>query len=191
MTHMAAYLEEVASVLRAIPAADLDAIADRLWEAYHERAHIFACGNGGSSATASHFVEDLSKGIEVQAGRPRFRAISLVDSVAILTAYGNDVGFEHIFSEPLRNLVCARDVLIAVSCSGRSANVIRAMEVARQAGATVIAWTGRDGGDMKALADICLVVPSQSMQQIEDAHLVVAHAVYLDLKHRVEKGTAA
>jgi D-sedoheptulose 7-phosphate isomerase len=104
----------------------------------------------------------------------------------MLSAYANDVGYENVFCEPLCNLVRPGDVLIAVSGSGRSANVLRAMERARERGASVIALTGRDGGGMPALADICLIAPSQSMQQIEDAHLAVLHALYLELKARGE-----
>ena len=183
---MSDYIEEVAGLLQQMPRGPLKAIADCLWQAYCADAQIFACGNGGSSATASHFIEDLSKGVDLPPGRPRFRAISLVDSVPILTAYANDVGYEEVFSEPLRNLVRPGDVLLVISGSGRSENVLRAMDVARQAGAAVVGLAGRDGGEMLSRADICLVVPAESMQQIEDAHLVIAHAVYLDLKARAE-----
>jgi D-sedoheptulose 7-phosphate isomerase len=187
---MADYFDQVAGIVRAVPRDAVKAIADRLWQAYGEDAQIFACGNGGSSATASHFVEDLAKGIEPPAGRRRFRAISLVDSVPMLTAYANDVGYEHVFAEPLRNLVREGDVLVAVSGSGNSANVLRAMEVGRQSGAAVVGITGGGGGRMADLADLCLVVPARNMQQIEDVHLVILHALYLDLKARAE-GTGA
>ncbi len=180
------YLDQVAQLLAQTPRESLAAIADRLWQAYCADAQIFACGNGGSSATASHFVEDLSKGVELPARARRYRALSLVDSVPILTAYANDMGYDCIFSEPLRNLARPGDVLLAFSGSGRSPNVLRAMQVAREMGATSIAITGRDGGEMPALADFCLVVPAESMQQIEDAHLVITHALYLDLKSRAE-----
>jgi D-sedoheptulose 7-phosphate isomerase len=181
------YLDQVAQLLTQTPRESLAAIADRLWQAYRADAQIFACGNGGSSATASHFVEDLSKGVELPAGARRYRAISLVDSVPILTAYANDMGYDCVFSEPLRNLARPGDVLLAFSGSGRSPNVLRAMQAAREIGAASIAITGRDGGEMPALADLCLVVPAQSMQQIEDAHLVITHAIYLDLKSRAEQ----
>lgn len=180
------YLGQVASLLREVPRERVGEAVDRLWQAYCDDAQIFACGNGGSSATASHFVEDLSKGVEVGPGGRRFRAISLVDSVPMLTAYANDAGYEHVFAEPLRNLVRAGDVLLAMSGSGRSENVLRAMEVAQEAGASAVALTGGDGGKMEQLADVCVVVPAESMQQIEDVHLVIAHAIYLELKGRAE-----
>lgn len=183
---MSDYLEEMAGLLSRTPRPAIASIADRLWQAYCADAQIFACGNGGSSATASHFIEDLSKGVDLPPGARRYRAISLVDSVPILTAYANDLSYEHVFAEPLRNLVRPGDVLIGISGSGCSRNVLRAMEAARAAGATTIALTGRDGGEMAPLADLGLIVPAESMQQIEDAHLVVAHAIYLDLKARAE-----
>lgn len=184
---MCDYLNEVAKMLQAVPRGRLGEVVDCLWQAYRNRAQIFACGNGGSSATASHFVEDLAKGIDLPEDRPRFRAISLVDSVPLLTAYANDLGYEHVFSEPLRNLVQAGDVLLVVSGSGRSENVLRAMRLARERGAKVVALGGRDGGEMPELADVCLVVPGESMQQIEDAHLAILHGVYVELKARAEE----
>jgi D-sedoheptulose 7-phosphate isomerase len=180
------YLEQVAALIRGLPRQPVRDIVDRLWRAYREDAQIFACGNGGSSATASHFVEDLAKGVDLPPGAHRFRVISLVDSVPMLTAYANDLGYQHVFAEPLRNLVRAGDVLVALSGSGRSENVLRAMEVARETGAAVVALTGRDGGQMQRLADLCVVVPAEGMQQIEDAHLAIAHAIYLELKTRAE-----
>jgi D-sedoheptulose 7-phosphate isomerase len=180
------YLAQVARLLQALPTADLSAIADRLWQAYRDDAHVFTCGNGGSAAAASHFVTDLVKGMDLPAGARRFRAISLVDNMPALTAYANDLGYETVFSEPLRGLVRPGDVLLAISGSGNSPNVLQAMQVAREAGATSIGLAGGDGGRLRDLADICLVVPATSMQQIEDAHLVVLHALYLNLKARAE-----
>jgi len=184
---MSDYLDQVAGVIRSLPRETVSVIADRLWQAYQEDAQIFACGNGGSAVAASHFVTDLAKGVDLPAGTRRYRAISLVDNVSQLTAYANDMGYEHVFCEPLRNLVRPGDVLIAVSGSGRSPNVLRAMETAREAGAAVIALTGRDGGRMPEHSDLCLIAPTKSMQQIEDTHLAILHCLYLDLKARAEQ----
>jgi D-sedoheptulose 7-phosphate isomerase len=180
------YLDQVAELLRRVPREALDAAAGSLWQAYLDDAQIFACGNGGSSATASHFSEDLGKGVVLPPEKRRFRAVSLVDSVPTLTAYANDMGYRHVFSEPLRNLVRAGDVLVAISASGASENVLEAVRVARAAGARVIGLTGADGGELNRLADLCIRVPSQDMQQIEDAHLAITHALYRDLKARAE-----
>lgn len=188
---MGDYFAQVAEALAGLPRETVAAMAERMWQAYQEGAHIFACGNGGSALAASHFCTDLSKGVDLPSGRPRYRAISLCDSLGLLSAYANDMGYAHVFAEPLRNLVGAGDVLLAVSGSGRSENVLRAMEVARAAGASVLALTGRDGGDMPSRSDLCLVAPVESMQQIEDVHLVVLHSLYLDLKARAEGASRA
>jgi len=185
---MGDYLGEVAGLLREVPQDTLRAISDRLWQAHCEGKQVFTCGNGGSNATAAHFVVDLVKGIDWPPGQRGFRAFSLADSTSALTAYANDLGYEHIFSEPLRHLIGVGDVLLVLSGSGESKNVLRAMGVAREAAATVIALIGRDGGRARARADISLVVPVESMQQIEDVHLAVAHALYVELKARAELG---
>jgi len=188
---MADYFDQVAKSLSSLPRETVRAMADRIWQAYTEGAQIFTCGNGGSALAASHFVTDLSKGVDLPPGRPRFRALSLADNLGLLSAYANDLGYEHVFCEPLRNLVRSGDVLVAVSGSGRSRNVLRAMEVARASGAAVLALAGRDGGEMPARSDICLMAPTESMQQIEDVHLAVLHCLYLDLKARAEEAQGA
>jgi D-sedoheptulose 7-phosphate isomerase len=184
---MGEYLDDVAQVIRGVPRDCLEAATERLWQAYREDAQVFTCGNGGSSATASHFTEDLSKGVDPPPGQRRFRTISLVDSVPTLTAYANDMGYEHVFAEPLRNLVRAGDVLLAISASGTSENVLQALHAARVGGGAIIGLTGSDGGQLAALADVCVRVPSDDMQQIEDAHLAITHAIYRDLKARAER----
>jgi D-sedoheptulose 7-phosphate isomerase len=183
---MREYLDQVAALLRRVDCDAVAAAADRLWQAYLDDAQIFACGNGGSSATASHFVEDLAKGVNPPPGRRRFRVISLVDNVPTLTAYANDTGYRHVFSEPLRNLVREGDVLLAISASGRSENVLEAARAAHAEGARVVGLTGADGGELRCQADLWVGAPSENMQQVEDAHLAIAHALYRDLKARAE-----
>jgi D-sedoheptulose 7-phosphate isomerase len=187
MSFAADYFAQVAQLLGGLSTDTMQAMADRLWQAYQEEAQIFTCGNGGSALAATHFVTDLAKGVSLPAGARRFRMVSLVDSLGLLTAYANDVGYEHVFSEPLLNQVRPGDVLLAVSGSGRSPNVLRAMETAKQAGASVLALAGRDGGLMPGAADLCLTAAVENMQQIEDAHLVVLHCLYLELKARAER----
>ena len=187
MNFAADYFAQVAQMLGTLSTGTMQAMADRLWQAYQEEAQIFTCGNGGSALAASHFATDMGKGVDLPAGARRFRMVSLVDNVGLLTAYANDMGYEHVFSEPLLNLVRPGDVLIAVSGSGRSPNVLRAMETAKQAGASVLALAGRDGGLMPQAADLCLTAAVESMQQIEDAHLVILHCLYLELKGRAER----
>jgi len=179
-----AYLEEVARLVQTIRAAEVERFAGFIWQARERGRFIYACGNGGSAATASHFIEDLAKGIAFPPGEPRFRALALTDSVPLLTAYGNDLGYEQVFAEQLRNFLAEGDVLLAFSSSGNSANVLRALEVANSAGATTLALGGMGGGKMKDLAQHIIIISSDNMQQIEDCHLVLAHAIYVLLRER-------
>ena len=127
--------------------------------------HVFVFGNGGSAATASHFACDLGKGT-VQPNLPRFRVVSLNDSIPTITAYANDMGCETMFAEPLISLAQRGDLAIAFSVSGNSPNVVRAMEAARERGLATIGLTGFDGGKLKALVDIHLNIPSRSFGNV-------------------------
>ncbi len=138
---------------------------------------VFFLGNGGSSATAAHFVNDLSKlTIPAGAGR-RFRCVALADDVPTLTAWANDTDYSRVFSEPLQNLAQPGDVVVAISGSGNSANVLRAVETARSLHLVTIGLTGIGGGRLKGMVDIPVVVPSSSMQHVEDVHHLLMHLV--------------
>ena len=174
------YFRQVSSVLQQLPLEDITVVVHILERAREEGRRVFLFGNGGSAATASHFGCDLSKST-VQEGRPRFRVIILNDNVPMLTAYANDVGYEVVFAEPLASLGEPGDVAIGISASGNSPNVLRAMDVARKRGMTTIGITGYQGQKLKEKVDVCVIVSSDSMQQIEDAQLVILHAVFLAL----------
>ncbi len=137
---------------------------------------IFICGNGGSAATATHFGCDLSKRPLVE-GQPRFRVVAITDNISLMTAVSNDISYDECFAEQIKSLVRPDDVLIAISGSGNSRNVIRAIEVADQMGATTIGFCGYDGGKMKPLVDIPVHVPSFNMAMVEDVHLMLEHAI--------------
>jgi D-sedoheptulose 7-phosphate isomerase len=146
-----------------------------LAQAREQQRRIFVCGNGGSAATAAHFVCDMVKGASY--GRDsRFRITSLADTPTI-TAYSNDVGYDCIFAEQLKNFAEPGDVLVAISGSGNSPNVLRAAEYANSAGCRVIALTGRDGGQLGRIAEVNIHVASPHMGRIEDAHMVVIHMI--------------
>ena len=174
------YFQKVAAVLPAIPAEPVEQIIATLRQARANGQRIFVFGNGGSSANASHIVNDMLKST-IQPGRPRMKLICLSDNVPTLTAYANDVSYDIVYAEPLASLAEPGDVAIALSGSGNSPNVLRAMDVAQEMGLTRVGLTGRDGGKLKDQCDICVIVPSDSMQVIEDAHLVILHAVFLAL----------
>jgi D-sedoheptulose 7-phosphate isomerase len=164
-------------LLQAIESLDLNQVnrAIRIFaQARDEGRRIFTCGNGGSASTASHFVCDMVKGASFNRDK-RFRIMSLNDSLPTLTAYSNDVGYECVFVEQLKNFAEPGDVLLAISGSGNSPNVLRAVEYAKSIGCHTIALTGRDGGKLGPLAELNIQVANPHMGRIEDVHMIVTH----------------
>jgi D-sedoheptulose 7-phosphate isomerase len=166
-------------LLKAIETIDLEKVStaiEILIDAREKGRHIFVCGNGGSASTASHFVCDMVKGASFN--RPsRFRIMALTDSVPTLTAYSNDVHYECVFVEQLKNFAQPGDVVIAISGSGNSPNVLRAIEYANSAGCTTIAFSGRDGGKLGPLAQLNVQVSNPHMGRIEDGHMIALHMI--------------
>ncbi len=166
-------------LLRALDTLDLDAVGraiEILKEARDKQRHVFVCGNGGSASTASHFVTDMVKGASFER-EARFRIIALTDSMATITAYSNDVGYDCIFAEQLKNFAGPDDVFMAISGSGNSPNVVCAMEYANKMGCKTIALTGRDGGKLGPMANLQIRVGEPHMGRIEDGHLIVCHMI--------------
>jgi D-sedoheptulose 7-phosphate isomerase len=168
-----------ASLFEAIEKIDVEKVNRAIgWfrEARDSGRHIFVCGNGGSASTASHFACDIVKGASF--GREsRFRIMALTDQLPTLTAYANDVGYECVFAEQLKNFAGPGDLFMAISGSGNSPNVLRAMEHANATGCKTIALTGRDGGKLAPMAQLSIQVPVGHMGRIEDAHMVVCHMI--------------
>lgn len=166
-------------LLKTIEQIDLQKVRQAieiLTEARDRGRHIFVCGNGGSASTASHFACDMVKGASFN--RPtRFRIMALTDSLPTLTAYSNDVHYECVFVEQLKNFAQPGDVVMAISGSGNSPNVLRAIEYGNELGCTTIALTGRDGGKLGPLANLNIQVANPHMGRIEDAHMIVAHMI--------------
>jgi D-sedoheptulose 7-phosphate isomerase len=150
---------------------------------------VYLFGNGGSAALASHFACDLGKGTAYCNGGKRFRVLSLTDNLPTLTAWANDTNYEDVFSEQLRNFVQPGDVALAISGSGNSKNVLNALRVAREARATTVGISGFQGGEMKPLCDICVVVPSENMQIIEDLHVAMSHSIFRIVYRRISRRT--
>jgi len=174
------------AVAAKLPHGSIAEATDELLRAYREGRNVFLFGNGGSAALASHFACDLAKGTVVgENGHRRFRVLALTDNVPLVTAWANDSAYEKIFAEPLKNFVAAGDVAFAISASGNSPNVLRALEAARGAHASTIGLTGFAGGEMKALCEVCVVIPSDNMQIIEDFQLSVAHAIFSVIRQRL------
>lgn len=171
---VASYTKRLNEVVHAIPVDILVEINQVLQESREAGKQVFVIGNGGSAAAASHMVCDLNKNTR-KSGEPRMRAICLNDNVPSVLAYANDEGYDIIFSEQLAGLGKPGDTLIAISGSGNSANILRAVETAKKMDIKTIGLTGFEGGKLKALSDICLVVPCDSMEMIEDVHLIINH----------------
>jgi D-sedoheptulose 7-phosphate isomerase len=168
-----------------LPLERIRDVLDVLLQANAAGSTVFTLGNGGSAATASHFACDLAKGTIVP-GRPRFRVVALTDNLSLMTAWSNDVSYEDVFAEQLRGLIRPGDVVIAISGSGNSVNVLRAVELARQMGGITIGLSGFDGGRLSAVVDVPLVVSNDCMEQIEDAHVVLGHLFSTVLRERLQ-----
>jgi D-sedoheptulose 7-phosphate isomerase len=169
------YLDELRAALDLLDLPTIARVIAVLLRAYRAGATVFILGNGGSAATASHFACDLGKGVRA-AGGGRFRVIALTDNVPLLTAWANDTSYERVFAEQLENLVRQGDVVVGISGSGNSPNVLRAMELARERGAVTVGFTGF-GGRLRPLCDACILVPVGRIEQIEDVHLALQHLI--------------
>lgn len=182
------YFEMYPPVVANLPHSAIHQAIDELLQAYKDGRSVFIFGNGGSAALASHFACDLGKGTVIGANdHKRFRVMSLTDNVPLLTAWANDGSYERIFAEQLQNFVAPGDVAFAISGSGNSPNVLQALEAARDAHATTVGLTGFEGGKMKNLCDICIILPSDNMQIIEDFHLSVTHAMFSVVCRRISE----
>ena len=181
------YWDEVADVAAAIDLESLEQAALMLLACQARGRVVFVVGNGGSAATASHFACDLGKGTR-RNGPPTFHVVSLTDNVPLLTAWANDSGYDRVFTEQLQTLAHPGDVLVVISASGNSPNVIAAIETARSCGMSVVGLTGRSGGSLAQLVDIVVHVPSDRIEVVEDAHLVAAHSLCVAVRERLAAG---
>jgi D-sedoheptulose 7-phosphate isomerase len=172
----ARYRSLLTSALDRIDAVKVAQAVGWFQQALDENRHIFVCGNGGSASTASHFACDIVKGASYRQEK-RFRIMALADSLPTMTAYSNDVGYECVFVEQLRNFAEPGDLVMALSGSGNSANVVHAIEYANSIGCRTIALSGRDGGRLGPLAQLNIHVEEPHMGRIEDAHMVVCHMI--------------
>jgi D-sedoheptulose 7-phosphate isomerase len=184
------FLERVGEELRRIDPAEVKALADAIFDCYQHRRMVFLCGNGGSGSNASHFCEDLGKGTLRREdydkdAKQRLRVLSLTDNTPYILAWGNDEGFERVFVEQLKNLAGPGDLLIAISGSGNSANVLRAVEWANNHGLKTFGCTGFNGGKLKKLAQQNLHVPLDDMGIVESIHLAAFHWIVDDLHRRI------
>src|SRR5487761_835858 len=189
--HYETYLSGLKQILDQLPLGEARQAAEILFRAYQTDHTVFLFGNGGSAALASHMAADLGKATHVPgpawlAPVKRLKALSVADSMPLVTAWGNDAEYEQVFAGQMENFIQAGDVAFGISGSGNSPNVLRALELARRKGASTVGLAGCGGGKMKALLDCAIVVPCHNVQKVEDAHLILAHMIFLDLKQRIE-----
>ena len=168
------YFQELSMAARNISSENFDLVVDTLLGAYKRGCSIFVMGNGGSASTASHFSCDINKGVSLGLAK-RFRMICLNDNIPTMLAYANDNAYEDIFVEQLKNFLEPGDVVIGISGSGNSGNVIKAIQYANGRDATTISFTGFDGGKLAKIARVSMVIPVNDMQKVEDIHLILTH----------------
>jgi len=168
------YLGQLHDAVEALPRERLTELGETLYRTYRNGQQVFTLGNGGSASTASHMAADLAKNT-ISANMRRFRVLSLNDNQALLTALANDLGYENVFSEQLKNLIRAGDLLVAISASGNSPNVLNAIRYAQRQCAEVVGILGFEGGEAARLADLSIIVPCSHYGVVEDIHLVINH----------------
>ena len=169
-----AYIQSEIAVLKSLDTNAINTAMNLICEAYERESTVYIFGNGGSAATASHFTNDFNKGISEYTDK-KFRFACLNDNTATVMAIANDIGYGEIFKFQLTGRLTEGDLVIAISGSGNSPNVINAVHYAKERGNAVIGLTGLDGGELKRLSDVSLHVPSNSMQITEDVHMVFDH----------------
>src|ERR1700683_4071151 len=181
-----AYLAEQQQILGRLDHAMIDRITASIWEGYQAGRTLYVFGNGGSAALASHFACDIGKGTMSREKRP-LKVISLTDNVPLMTAWANDHSYDEIFAQQLLGLAEPGDLAFVISASGNSKNVVRGLETAREMRLTPMALTGFGGGKVKDLCEICLIVPSHSMQHVQDSHLCASHAIFTAVYRRMKE----
>lgn len=173
------YTKRLAHMLTTLDLASVTQAIDAIEKTQHTKGKIYILGNGGSAATASHMANDLSVGLKLREIRD-FDVESLSDNSSICTAIANDIGYDNIFYAQIKNKLTCKDVVIAISCSGNSKNILKAVEYAKTINATVVGLTGFDGGKLKELSDICFHIASDKGEYgiVEDLHMIFDHMIY-------------
>lgn len=181
MEYLQNYISKLQRTMDQLPQSLISDVIHVLQRARMRGNQVFIMGNGGSASTASHFVCDLAKNTRFD-GLPHFRAIGLTDNMEIFSAYANDEGYENVFSQQLINLIKPDDIIIAISASGNSKNVVNAVEEAKKYGVTTIGFTGFDGGRLGQIVDLHIHVDSDIIEHVEDIHLMLEHMIVRTIK---------
>ncbi len=170
------YIADIKRLCDIVEAEELDRVCTLLLDSYKAGKKIFVAGNGGSAGTSNHFCCDFGKNaVKGDTNRPKI--ISLSANIEVLTALGNDFSYADVFSEQLKNLMCDGDIILLISASGNSPNVVKAAEYVKSRNGKVIGFTGFAGGKLKEVSDICVNIPSDSYEKIEDLHMMLTHII--------------
>jgi len=183
---IAEYFSKLQEIFKNIEYNKIKKSVEIIIEKYRRDKQIFIIGNGGSASTASHFACDLGKGCNIDDGK-RFKVISLTDNVSWMSAISNDISYEHVFIEQLKNYLQKGDLVIGISASGNSVNVIKAFEYAKAIGANTLGFIGFSGGKIKNLSDNWIYVRNYNYGQVEDFHLILEHIITQYIKKELEK----
>jgi len=183
------YFRDLTELVPQLPYNSIAGIVSIFLAAFAEQRTVYVFGNGGSAASASHLMCDINKGASAPGEGKRPRVMALTDNTSLITAWANDFGYERIFSEQLKTFIKPRDVAFAISTSGDSPNVLLALETAREYGAMTIGLAGCQGGQMKSLCDVCAIVPSDNVQQVEDLHHATIHSIFVAVRESLLAGT--
>lgn len=182
------YIEDLKNIMDSFPVDELDEIINVIIKTYDAGKKFFVMGNGGSASTASHFACDINKGVGSRLNR-RIKVICLNDNIPVMLAYANDVSFEDIFVEQLKNFVEKGDLIIAISASGRSKNILKAVKFANSHGAITVGLTGGDGGGLARMSNYSVIVKSHDTQKIEDGHMIITHILMQVLSKKLSGST--
>ena len=178
------YISTLQETINILPVEKIQEVVEIIHEARLAEKQVFIMGNGGSASTASHFVCDLAKNTR-KVGWPHFKVIGLSDNMAVLSAYANDEGYENVFSQQLENLIQKGDIVIGISASGNSPNVLNGMNVAKKHSAKTIGFTGFDGGKLGKMVNDHIHIPNKNYGQVEDVHHMLEHMIINALQDRV------
>jgi len=168
------YIKELSNILNLFPHKQFELLVEVMLDAYNKDKTIFVMGNGGSTSTASHWASDINKGCCFEQEK-KFKMICLNDSLPTILAYANDLSYDDVFVEQLKNFFRSGDLIIGISASANSTNVLKAIEYANKNGSTTVGLCGFSGGELKEIAHIPLHVDVNDMQKVEDVHLIIAH----------------
>jgi D-sedoheptulose 7-phosphate isomerase len=182
------YLFYLQQTINELPKENIVNVIELLQAARLACRQVFIMGNGGSASTATHFVCDLAKNTRKD-GWPHFKVIGLTDNMALFSAYANDEGYENVFSQQLANLVMPQDLVIGISASGNSKNVLNGMALAKERNAVTVGFTGFDGGQLAAMVDYNIHVNSNVIEHVEDIHLILEHMIVKAIKDQVNEAS--